>query len=64
MIDLKKVVNNSLYDGADGEKIAAEIVSLLAKEKLTIRAAKNVLKTVKQKINREVTLDSNGGKDA
>ena len=55
---LQRQLNKALYGGKDGEKIAAEIVSLLAKEKLTVRAAKNVLKTVKQKIDCEVTLDS------
>ena len=56
--NLRKALNNSLYDGKDGEKIAAEIVNLLAKEKLTIRAAKNVLKRVKKKIACEVTLEN------
>lgn len=55
--NLRKALNNSLYDGKDGEKIAAEILNLLAKEKLSIRAAKNVFKLAKKKIDGEVTLD-------
>lgn len=56
--NLRKALNNSLYDGKDGEKIAAEILNLLAKEKLSIRAAKNVLKLTEDKIYCEVTLES------
>lgn len=55
---LYAIEKKSLYDGADGEKIAAEILSLLAKEKLSIRAAKNILKRTEEKIDCEVTLES------
>lgn len=55
---VQKGINAALFDGADGKKIATEIVSLLAKEKLTIRAAKNVLRTAKQIIESKATLDS------
>lgn len=54
----QKGINAALFDGAEGEKIATEIISLMAKEKLTIRAAKNVLRTAKQMIERKVTLES------
>ncbi len=57
-IDVCKAVNKSLYDGVDGEKIAAEILNLLAKEKLSIRAAKNILKRAEEKIDCEVNLES------
>lgn len=45
------------FDGKNGEKIAADIVNILVGENLTIRAAKNVLKLCKQKLqNSKISL--------
>lgn len=38
------------YDGADGKKIAAEIIEILARENLSIRAAKNIVELVDQEL--------------
>lgn len=48
MIDCNKMLNNLLYDGKDGKKIAAEIVSIFEREQLTIQAAENIIEDVKK----------------
>lgn len=48
MIDCNKIINNLLYDGKDGKKIAAEIVSIFEREQLTIQAAENIIEDVKK----------------
>lgn len=48
---------DEVFDGKNGEKIAAEIVNILAREDLTIRAAYNVLKLCKTKLkNSKISL--------
>lgn len=48
------------YDGADGKKIAAEIIEILARENLSIRAAKNIIKLVEVEILESKVTASSG----